>query len=69
MIDNIAIIQQYSMLFGKAPVGEGLVLPYYRELKQGIDKKDFQKKFHAQMEKLEESINRSKRCLEPTFRS
>lgn len=69
LIDNIAIIQQYSMLFGKAPVGESLVLPYYRELKQGIDKKDFQKKFHAQMEKLEESINRSKRCLEslPTF--
>nr|WP_321270018.1 hypothetical protein [uncultured Tolumonas sp.] len=64
LIDNIAIIQQYSMLFGKAPIGENMVLPYYRELRAGIDKETFKKNVFAQTTKLNQSISRSRESLE-----
>ncbi|BBL90685.1 hypothetical protein VroAM7_33380 [Vibrio rotiferianus] len=70
LVDNIAIIQQYSTtLFGKASPDDSSVLPYYRELKQGIDEEWFKIKVCQQKTKLHTSLTRSKDSLEalPTF--
>ncbi|RBP84718.1 hypothetical protein EBI01_03910 [Marinomonas rhizomae] len=63
LVDNIAIIQQYSNLFGKAPEGEKWKLPYYHQLKNGVDEKSFKKNIHKQMDKLNSNLNRTKRSL------
>jgi tetratricopeptide (TPR) repeat protein len=59
LVDNLAILQQYSLFFGKASKEERDQLPAYRQLKQGVDEASFKQKIQKQNDKLKNHLRRS----------
>jgi tetratricopeptide (TPR) repeat protein len=60
LIDNLAILLQYSRLFGK---GTDATLPAYRELLKGIDDSSFKLKVIKHTHTIKQNIGRSKSSL------
>lgn len=63
LVDNIAILLQYSLLFGR----DGKRYAPYTELLKGVDHKSFKLKVQKKSQKLQADIKRSQDSLKMLF--